>query len=238
MARLRNVSSPYKNGKVGHPKNVSIPVASEARRPENAPSLMSYYKVKGQLKETTTAEMYRARHLFITKALNSTEVAKQTKIPVQLIEQWVVLFDWQERRDKLLFQSYRKIHSLAKDKAQHIDARHDRIAGTMETLVERLLHDHMDPETEFSLDVKDIHGLARAMKELQGIRRIVHDKPTQRVEINKTITLDTAGSFENMKGMVESLLGARPEIEASPTPRLEVSYPGGEDEELEDALKD
>lgn len=238
MARLRAISTPYKNGKVGRPKNVSIPIPSETRKPENAPSLMTYYQRRGSLKETTTAEMYKARHLFITKAFNSKEVAKQTQIPIQVIEQWIVLFDWQERRDKLLFQSYRKIHSLAKDKAGHINARHDRIAGTMETLVERCLHDHMDPAVDFVLAPKDIHTLARAIKELQGVRRIVHDQATQKVEVNKTITLDTTGSFENMRGMVESFLGGKPEIEASPIPRLEVSYPGGEDAVLEDAIED
>ena len=168
MPRVRR-KTVSKNGGVGRPRKVAIPTKTEELLPENAPSLMSYYKRRGQLKETTQAQMLEARHLFITKGYDSKVVASQLQIPIQIVEQWIVLFDWQERRDKLLFQSYRKVHSLAKDRAKHIDSRHDRIAGTMETLVEQLMHDHMDPDSLFALGPRDISTLARAIRELQGI---------------------------------------------------------------------
>jgi len=235
MAIRKRTKKAIKNGKPGRPKNLVNPVEDLA----DAPSLMSYYKRRGDLKQTTQAQMFKARHLFITKALNSHQVCKELKIPIQLVEQWVVCFDWQERRDRLLFLSYRRVHSLSKDRSKNIDQRHDRIAGTMETLIEQLMHDHMNPETDFALGPKDINGLARAIRELQGIRRLVHDKPTQKVEVNKTLTLDTTDNFNNMGGMIESLFGAKPQLEdLSTMKRAQVSSPGGTDEELEYALED
>ncbi len=238
MARRRHKNG-VANGSVGRPRKVAIPTRQEELRPENAPSLMTYYKRRGKLKETTKAQMFKARHLFITKALNSREVAKRVSIPIQIVEQWIVIFDWQERRDRLLFNSYRKVHTLAKDRAQNIDERHDRIAGTMETLIERLMHDHLDPEVKFALGPKDLNGLARAIRELQGIRRLVHDKPTAKVDINKKLTLDTTDNFNNMAGMVEGLLGAKPQLEdTNGRKKLDVSFPGGiQDAEFEYALE-
>lgn len=234
---LRKTKRKKAANKIGRPKRVARDLDQPLSEDE-APSLLAYYKSRGSIRETTRAQMYKARNLYITKGYNETQTAKAVGVPTSVVTRWVVLFDWQEERDAILFKHFRKAHN-AQRRSKNLDERHDRIAGTMEECVERLLHKHLDPKDEFTLGPKDMNGLARAIRELQGVRRIVHDKPTQKVDVNKTLTLDTDGSFKNMSKMVESLFGDTPRINPPRNHQLEVSFPGGvQDAEFETILND
>ena len=232
MPRLRQTD---RGPSPGSSRRVKSPLV-----PDRPPTLMAYFKRKGMLKETTSAQMYKARNMFISKGVSMPEIANELQIPIPILEQWSVIFNWQERRDERLFQAYRSIQTLARDKARFLDARHDRIGGTLETVVEQLLHQHMDPNDEFMLAPRDVKTLAAAIKDTQAIRRIITNQATQKVDINKTITLDTDAAFDNVRSMIENLFGARPQVSNGTTKRLEVSFPGGEvqDAEFEELIKD
>jgi len=208
MPRLKNKIKPT-GSMAGRPRTVIAPVDPEALDPASVPSLQAYFKKQGKLTETNTAQLYKARHLYVTRCVPPSEISKSCGIPFALVERWVIIFDWEERRDKLLYKRYKTIQGLDQaTRSKNMDERHDRIATTLEGTIETVLHKSSDPDDEFELQPKDIVQLARALKDMQGVRRVVHNKPTQKVDVQKKITLDTEGSFNNMRDAIGGLFGA------------------------------
>lgn len=197
-----------------------VPLDSEAKRPENYKDLVSYLKGSGRLQQTTSAQLYQARHLYITKGLKEQVIASELDIPAEVVQRWVVLFDWRGRRDEHLFGRFCKAREIMEKRGLSLDERHDRIALTLEETLERMLHKHEDPDDDFMLHPKDLKMLVSALRDSQHVRRVAHGKDVQKVSVDKHITLDASRSMGAMVSMMEDLFGEKPKLTSTPLKQI------------------
>lgn len=149
-------------------------------KPGQFPTLLQYLRKSGQVHQISKAQLYKVRHLFVTKGWSASEIAEHMKLPPAVIERWVIAFSWVEERDRRLFSKLRSMKAMKEKASEFLDERHDRILGTIETVAERLLSKHMNDETELSPGELGI--LTTAIQKAAEMRREIHDKegPTKR----------------------------------------------------------
>ena len=197
-----------KNGQVGRPKKVVAPldlVGSD--KPDNYPTLLKYLEKSNRIKQITYAQVMRSRHLFITKGLSSSLVAKEVGLPVAAIERMIVVFGWEETRDEKIFNQWRSIADLRK-KSPGLDARHDRIAGTIESVVEKKLESHVNGNEELSS--RDLSMITNILKSTQDIRRTAQSKPGQAKKTELNISIDAPEMLKQLGSAVQDLVDVKP----------------------------
>lgn len=154
-------------------------------------SLIEYLQDTGQLHKVTSAQLGKARHLFVTKQLNTSRVARMLKLPLAVIERWVVSFGWEEERDRRMFETWRKLNKGFRERqSAGLDERHNRIFGQIESVAEQLLQDHQnsydDPAFEDKrLSAADLKSLTMSVHAAMECRRTIHNKraPTSTVKV-------------------------------------------------------
>lgn len=169
--RERNKKGLKKRG--ARPRMIILPMDLNAgERPDDFSSLTKYLERTNRIKHLTYAQQMRARHLYL-RGKNPRIVSEDTGLDCSVIERLVVINGWEEERDKRLFSHFRNINKLADRLAPNVDERHDRIAGTIETVAERILHAHFDGQT---VGINDLKRLAETLKTTVEIRRTIRGK--------------------------------------------------------------
>lgn len=174
---------------------------------EEEVDLIRYLIKRGKIQQVTQAQMYQARHKYIMEGKDERTIAKEIRLTPDIIRAWAVQFDWKEERNRILFSRFCNLQKLKERKAQGLDERHDRIASSIEDQLEDIINRNANGEVE--LAPKDIGVLARALGQLQTVRRTNHKMNTINVEKNITETrvLDTGDNFNAMVGMLEGIFG-------------------------------
>lgn len=237
--RRRSVEPHSRTTERTRPRNLVVPEdLYEDERPEDYKSLLHYLESKGRVKVTEYGQMMKARNLYVTKGMGVRETATKCRVDEAILERWIMLFGWEEERDKRIFNSFRKLAGFRERMSPHVDQRHDRLAGTIESVAERMLQAHQDGTS--SLSTKDLSTLASVLKSTMDIRRVVRNKsnPADRKEVD--VRLSMPENIENVAHMIQSLAQEPRQIEA-PKRRnqLEVSFGQsiGTDDEFEDAVE-
>lgn len=218
-----------------------------SERPEDYGSLLAYLEKTGNVKFTEFAQMRRARNLYVTQGLDVATVAKRSKVDPHVLDRWVTLFGWEEERDRRVFAQFQKISGFRKRLSPHTDERHDRLAGTIESIAERLMQSHQDGETPLS--VRDLSSIANLLKTTMDIRRTVRDKAGPASQRNVDVRFGPLP--ENMDAVASMIQGLTKEPvekveqtevkQLSPPPnRVEISFGEsiGTDEEFETVSED
>lgn len=204
------------NKKKGRPKLVVLPVDIESEdKPENYPSLLKYLEEKNGITHTSYMQVRRARHLYVTKQEPVDAVAADVGLPESAIERWIVNFGWEEERDRRLFNKWNRLNKLSQRLSPNTDERHDRIAGTIEQVIERMLQNHQDGG---SLSPKDVATMAQTLKTTQEIRRTVRNR--QKVNKNEQ-TVDITIRDERVRQIGTILAAAAADDREPDVPRLE-----------------
>lgn len=211
---------------------IMLPTASERENPDNYPSLSHYLEKTGKIKLIPKVKMLKARRHFVSEGLSEDEVAEKVGVGLNVVLQWVTMFDWEEKRQLILFRQFQKLEDLKKEKSTNMDYRHDRIASALEATVERMIHQHHDPDDDFTLAPKDLTALATTLKAMQHVRRTVHDKPTSKTEKDTTLLIDSGPGLDNMVKMITSLTGQAPQLAPPPTRQIKVIDDNDRDYEL------
>lgn len=198
------------------------PVASERDNPDNYPSLSHYLEKTGKIKLVSKAKMLKARSLFVTQGMSKEEVSEKIGVDINVVLQWITMFDWEEKRQVILFRQFQQLDDLKRTKSASMDVRHDRIASSLEATVESMIHQHHDPNQDFALAPKDLTALATTLKQMQTVRRTVHDKPTGKTESKTELTIDSGPGLDNLVKMVSNLTGGTAQVEAPKTKKLDI----------------
>jgi len=197
-------------------KQVVSPLESERDNPDNYPSLSHYLEKTGKIKLIPKTKMLKAKRLFVQHGRTPSEISEELDVDINVVHQWITLFDWTEKRDIILFRQFQNLEDLKRVKSKNIDYRHDRIAGSLETTIETMIHDHHDPGKEFTLAPKDLTALATALRSMQAVRRTVHDKPTSKSENKTEFLIDSGPGLDNLVRMVSNITGGKPLLEPPP----------------------
>lgn len=189
----------------------------DGEREVDARSLIDYLKTTGKIKQTTIAQLFKARNLYITRGYTELAVAETLKVDPNIVRGWVVQFDWKERRNRQLYDKFCSLQDLRERKQKGLDERHDRIASSMEDIIEDMINGHYQ---EQKLTSRDIGTLTKALGGLQSIRRVAHDKAVAKTESKHTIALDAKETFEGMTSLIRGVLGSVPSIESEPIKQI------------------
>jgi len=152
------------------PKLEVMPVDFDQDRPDDYPTIAAYLQSQGHVKHLTYTQQLKARRMFI-QGKSIPEIVQQTDLEPHMIDRLSVINGWEEERDKRLLASFQKINSLTRRLSPDVDERHDRIAGSIESAAERLLHAHQDGQC--SMDPADIKRIADILKTTVDIRRTI-----------------------------------------------------------------
>lgn len=205
-----------RNKKRGRPRLVALPVDLEPEdRPENYPSLLKYMEKTNGIEHTNYMQVRRARHLYVTKQEPVDAVAHDLGLPESIVERWIVIYGWEEERDRRLFNKWNRLNKLSQRLSPNTDERHDRIAGTIEQVIERMLQQHQDGG---GLSPKDVATMASTLKTTQEIRRTVRNR--QKVNKNEQ-TVDITIRDERVKQIGTILAAAAADDREPDVPRLE-----------------
>ena len=180
--------------KMGRPKHVPLDLQPQDR-PENYPTLIRYLEATGRIRHTSVIQMARARHLYI-RGGNVRAIAEELKLEPSIVDRWANIFAWDEERDRRLFESFRKVASIDGKYGKNLGERHDRIAGSIEQVAERLLHQHQNGE--IALDPRALATLASTIKQTQEIRRTARGESVKKEEKEVQINVNMPQSFERI----------------------------------------
>ena len=212
-------------------KLVMSPLPSEKDNPDNYSSLSLYLERTGKISLIPKAKMLKARNLFVMKGHDADAVAEKLDVGIGVVLNWITMFDWREKRDMILFRQFQILEDMKQDKAQNMDMRHDRIASSLEITIEVMIQKHHDVEDEFNLEPKDLTCLANTLRQMQVIRRTVHDKPISKSQNESKLVIDSGPGLDNLVKMVKGLAhGDNRMIEA---PAREITVTVGNDVEFE-----
>lgn len=181
---------------VGRPKKVRSLVI-DANSPDNYPTLIRYLEATGRIKHTTYAVMMKARSLYL-RNVNVAEIAIELKLEPAVIDRWALCFSWDEERDRRVFEQFRKMRGAEKLYGEDVGKRHDRIAGSIEQVAERMLQQHANGNTVLS--PRDVNTLASTIKSTQEIRRTSRGENIKKNEDTKNVnvTISVPGVMEKV----------------------------------------
>jgi len=154
--------------------------------------------------------MMKARSLYL-RSVNVEAIAVECHVETAVIDRWALCFSWDEERDRRLFEQFRKIRGAEKMYGEDLGKRHDRIAGSIEQVAERMLQQHANGKT--TLTTGDLSKLSSVIKSTQEIRR------TSRGEnIKKAESVNNLNVSISVPGVMERLAGAL--VDAAERPKL------------------
>lgn len=219
------------------PPMVLVPMDLNGKSADDHSSLTKYYESTGKIRHLTYAQQLRARHLYL-QGKNADVISKDTGLACSVIERLVVINGWDEERDLRLFSRFRNLNKLADRLAPNVDERHDRIAGTIETVAERILHAHFDGQT---VGINDLKRLAETLKTTVEIRRTIRGKRAAGSDNTLTHKVELPDESQTERiaaALTHALLGAKDadfKVKAS-THRIQIGVGEtiGSDMEFED----
>ncbi len=220
------------------PQMVILPMDLNAgETPDDFSSLTKYLERTHRIKHLTYAQQMRARHLYL-RGMNASTISEDTGMACSVIERLAVINGWDEERDKRLFHKFRTLNKLADRLAPDVDERHDRIAGTIETVAERLLHAHFDGQP---IGINDLKRLAETLKTTVEIRRVIRHKkgPGSDSTVTHRYELPDVSQTDRIAVALTHALNGTPDAEFSvkrSQHRLQIGVGEtiGSDEEYED----
>jgi len=172
--------------KRGRPKNIQT-VVYDRNSPESYPSLIKYLEATGKVKHNSYAVMLKARNMYL-RCVNTEKIALELHVEPSVIDRWILCFSWDEDRDKRQFEQFRKIAGASQMMKADVGQRHDRIAGSIEQVAERLLQQHQDGK--LILTTRDLSTLASMLKSTQEVRRVVRGQNVDKKEQNLTVNIN------------------------------------------------
>ena len=183
--------------KKGRPKDIKA-VVKDSNDPDNYPTLARYLEATGRIQHTTYAVMAKAKNLFL-RFTDVKQIAVSLCVEPAIIDRWVLCFSWDELRDKMMFEHYRKISGVKKMYGADVGKRHDRIAGGIEAVAERLLQ--RSSEGNDTLNPRDLNTIANTinvelpanMNKLADALVDINDRPRLVETTSKTIALGAEG---------------------------------------------
>lgn len=184
----------------------------------------------GQLKLTSQTQLLTARHYFVTRGKSVEAIAKMMDLDANIIRRWVVNFDWKEMRDRILFRTFQKLQELTLKKSDSMDDRHSRLGAMLEDIIEDLLSKHYEGG---KLDGKDVSQLAKALKDMQDVRRTAIGKAIGKTEHHTTIELDTTEAMSSVALALSDAIGVGGRLLNRPKQRLKVEIGDAMDTEYE-----
>ena len=171
-------------------------------RPGDFSSLIKYLERTKKIKHLTFAQTMRARHLYL-QGKNAQVISEDTGLACSIIERLAVINGWEEIRDERLFNQFRNLNKLADRLAPNVDERHDRIAGTIETVAERILHAHFDGQP---IAINDLKRLAETLKTTVEIRRTVRGKKDSTGDRGPLVSLNVSLPDESQTDRLSAAL--------------------------------
>lgn len=195
------------------------------------PSLLKYLKATGKIHSVTQAQLYKARHLFVSRGYSEQDVAESLELPESVIVKWVNAFQWSEDRDRILYRKLRSVRELSKKAAEVLDERHDRILSSVETLAERILAKSIDGEGE-ALTPKDLKAVVDSLKTSAEMRRQIHKKegPARR----QVLSIEAPEVFKQVAAAVMSAATTQKQLSSSRgADKLEIQIKPAQDAEFD-----
>lgn len=200
---------------------------NQKEAPENFATIARYLEAHGKVKHLSYAQQLKARSMFI-RGKSIMDICEATELQPHMVDRLSVINGWEEERDKRLLSSFRRINGLAKRLAPDVDERHDRIAGSIEAISERLIHQHQDGG--LSLCPADIKRLAEVLKTTVDIRRTIRGQKGSTHETKHTHRLELPDEIEAEKlatALSAVISGRPPKQLAASTKRVEVEIGEG-----------
>jgi len=154
-------------------KKPVLEVVKSSKVKPGQPSLPEYIR-SGQVHQVSKNQLLRVRRLYVKKGWTPAEIAEKIKLPIAVVERWILAFSWTEERDRLLFNSFRSVKAIKDKTVGSLDERHDRILGTVETIIERLLTQQMNEEAD--LTPGELGIITKAIQTSASMRREIHQK--------------------------------------------------------------
>lgn len=210
MGEISEIDDVRLTGKSAMTKNIRGPITFTKSK-NGATSLVNYLIQNKMVRLVPLAKLYKARQLYIASGYTESAIAQELDITTDIVRSWVVQFDWKERRNEILYSKFCDLREIQLKKGGKLDERHDRIAASVEDIIEDMITKHARGDGE--LNAKDIGALVKAIQSLQTVRRTIHSKPAQKTETVKKIELDTSDNFNNMAMMLSGMFGAVPTVE-------------------------
>lgn len=207
--------------------------------PENAPSLLAFLEKRGDVSHVTQAQLYKARNLYVTKFWQIKQVAKTLGLPSSVIERWNFAYDWDEERNRRLFQQFQRINGQRSKRSRNIDERADSIFHGIERVAEQILQEHMDaPEgsagTLQRLGIKDLASLAKTVKDCHETRRLIHGKSSAPSVSKQEVKIEVTGDlFSQVGHMLQKVIA--PQIGLN---KPKITVQDLEDVEFEEIIED
>lgn len=156
-----------------------VPVNLNEPPPQQYKSLLWHLQHTGQVRLTKPMQMLRARKLYCIKLQDKRDVAKEIKVPLDIIDGWITQFGWDELRQKREFEIYQGVAGIRKKVLPNINEKHDLMFHNLESLIEDTVYRvkrSQGTDKEIMLAPKDIATLATAAKTCMDQRRIIHSK--------------------------------------------------------------
>lgn len=221
-----------KNLKMGRPKDITSPIVNKDN-PDNYPTLVRYMEATGRLKHVTSAKMLKARHLYL-RCTSVEAIAHELNIEPAIVDRWALVFSWDDERDRRLYAQFRKLNTTGAFGGD-LAKRHERIAGTIEQVAERLLEQQANGKIKLS--AKDLSTLATTLKSTQEIRKTARGQNVDRKENNVNINVNVPGNFDKIAGALVDMVD-RPRLIKVETKSIALGAEGdiGRDTQFEEAV--
>lgn len=220
----------------GAPKKVYGP--EDLNNPDNYPTLIAYLAATNKIQHTNGLLVMKARSMYL-KNISLVQISKTLKMPMVLLDRLVLSFAWDEQRERMMFEQYRRIGGMDRRYGKNVAERHDRIAATIEGVAEQMLQRQADGEIKVS--PKDLATLATAVKTTQEIRRTARGEAIARAHEERTnnpvqINIAVPAIMEKVAGALTAAVD-RPKLLAAPTRTIAVGTESeiGSDVEYETA---
>lgn len=215
----------------GRPRDLTSPVVDKSN-PDNFPSLIKYLEANGKIKHTSYAVMLKARNMFL-KCVSPERICKILDLSADILDRWILCFSWEEERDRRMFEQFRKVSGVNKMYGDDIGKRHDRIAGTIEQVAERLLQKHANGL--ILLSTQDLARLTSVVKATQDIRRTArNESDVKKSENNVNVNFNIPHSMERIASALVDMYD-RPKLVEAKTKTIALGVEGhiGRDSEYE-----
>lgn len=163
-------------------------------------SLLKTLELQGNFKAHSALQLQMAERLYVKKNKKPEHIAALIAVPAAVIRKWALQFGWEELRAEFEYKKWKKISAIARRQGINLDDKYDRVLGTLDTLVERMLLEHaeaLDEGTEEGrLRPQDLVALASVLKTTRGERRDIRG---EKESVTKhQVTVDVQGNVDIM----------------------------------------
>lgn len=181
-------------------------------RYEDRESVLATLEEQNRVDVIGKGVMEKARFMYISQLKGKKQIVGELQIKFTTLEQWIVLFDWDKQREENMFLRWRKVNKDLKKAIPNIEERSDRIASTIESVIEEKLNEALNTDQDsVDMSVKDLQVLAKTLKEIHELRRLIHG----RSDPAKRVTLNVDGEVDIMHRLGEMVVDATrlPEVD-------------------------